>query len=216
MTESIATPDVDESAQAAPDRSGEADAPEAVRQLDPRIIHVQEISHAIFTGVLLVVGVVTTVIPLIAGHRRLVTFVAVPAATLIVTGAIWLLGRRFIHASFRHTSYIVDADGIEIRRGVFWRTRNRVPRSRIQHTDVTQGPLARAYELATLVLYTAGAEHARIALDGLAFETALELRSDLLRNDAAPVADVADESPGGTPQIPQPATAHPEPDDGRR
>jgi membrane protein YdbS with pleckstrin-like domain len=55
-----------------------------------------------------------------------------------------------------------------------------VPRSRLQHTDVSQGPLERRYGLGTLVLYTAGTDHARIDLAGLEHGVALRLRQHLL------------------------------------
>jgi membrane protein YdbS with pleckstrin-like domain len=56
----------------------------------------------------------------------------------------------------------VDARGLEIRRGVFWRSVVNVPRSRVQHTDVSQGPLERSYGLGTLIVYTAGTDHAQV------------------------------------------------------
>ena len=54
-----------------------------------------------------------------------------------------------------------------------------MPRSRVQHTDVSQGPLERHYGLGTLVVYTAGTDHARVSLPGLAHEVAIQLRDDL-------------------------------------
>ena len=42
-----------------------------------------------------------------------------------------------------------------------------VPRSRVQHTDVSQGPLERNHGLGTLVVYTAGTDHAKVELGGL-------------------------------------------------
>lgn len=80
----------------------------------------------------------------------------------------------------RHTSYKVDEQGIEIRRGVVWRSMISVPRSRVQHTDVSQGPLERGYGLGTLVIYTAGTNHAKVDLHGLDHATALRIRDHLL------------------------------------
>ena len=56
-------------------------------------------------------------------------------------------GRRI---QYRHASYRVDPQGIEIARGVIWRSIIHVPVSRVQHTDVSQGPLQRRYGLGTL------------------------------------------------------------------
>ena len=57
-----------------------------------------------------------------------------------------------------------------------WRKVINVPRSRVQHTDVSQGPLERGHGLGTLVIYTAGTDHARVDLPGLDHATALRIR----------------------------------------
>jgi membrane protein YdbS with pleckstrin-like domain len=79
----------------------------------------------------------------------------------------------------RHASYMVDRQGIEIRRGVFWRKAINIPRSRVQHTDVSQGPLERRYGLGTLVIHTAGTDFAQVSLAGLAHDTAFRIRQHL-------------------------------------
>ncbi len=174
------------------------EVPLATRQrLNPRVIEVHRITHGIVTGALLLAALLTSNVAAVAGAAW---WQAGAFVVLSVVGAwlLWRLGRRWAQTSYDHTSYVVSPDGLEIARGVFWRRTIRVPRSRIQHTDVTQGPLQRSYQLSTLVLYTAGAEHARIALDGLAFDTALSLRADLLRADnpeAAPPTPGPDDAP---------------------
>ena len=55
-----------------------------------------------------------------------------------------------------------------------------VPRSRVQHTDVSQGPVERRFGLGTLVIYTAGTDHAKVDLAGLEHGVALRLRDHLL------------------------------------
>lgn len=82
--------------------------------------------------------------------------------------------------SYEATSYLVDGTGIDIRRGVYWRAIIAVPRSRVQHIDVLQGPLRRKFGLATLVIFTAGTEHSSVTLEGLDHPTALALRDQLL------------------------------------
>jgi membrane protein YdbS with pleckstrin-like domain len=77
----------------------------------------------------------------------------------------------------------VDELGLEIHRGVYWRTITNVPRSRIQHTDVSQGPLERAHGLGTLVVYTAGTQHAQVKLPGLELAVAQRIRTHLLPSD---------------------------------
>jgi membrane protein YdbS with pleckstrin-like domain len=89
--------------------------------------------------------------------------------------AMWWAGLRY-----RHTSYRIDPLGFTIRRGVIFRSINSVPRSRIQHTDVSQGPLQRAYKLATLIVHTAGTANASISLSGLTHDDALKIRDHLI------------------------------------
>jgi len=82
-----------------------------------------------------------------------------------------------LHHKF--TSFRADAQGLEIRSGVLWRSVVTVARSRIQHLDVTQGPIERNYGLGRLHVHTAGTHDATITLWGIAQETAKALRDDL-------------------------------------
>lgn len=83
-------------------------------------------------------------------------------------------------AYYEALEYGIDAQGIAIHRGIFWRSRIALPRIRVQHTDVSQGPLQRRYGIATLKLYTAGSRYTKIELSGLAHDRALALRDALL------------------------------------
>lgn len=82
--------------------------------------------------------------------------------------------------AYRHLRFGVDETGIAIESGVVWRSRVALPRVRIQHTDVSQGPLERRYGIGTLKLYTAGSRHVKIELPGLNHDEALALRDALL------------------------------------
>ncbi|WP_423602075.1 PH domain-containing protein [Sphingomonas sp. MS122] len=59
-----------------------------------------------------------------------------------------------------------------------WLTRSHtiVPASRVQHIDVTQGPVERMFGVATLVLHTAGTAGSEVDLPGISRETAEEIR----------------------------------------
>ena len=81
---------------------------------------------------------------------------------------------------YRHVRYRLDAHGVTIRRGVVWRTVTSVPTSRVQHTDVSRGPLERYFDLATLVVHTAGTRDASVSLSGLGHRAALALRDRLM------------------------------------
>ena len=83
-------------------------------------------------------------------------------------------------AHYRRLQFGVDAHGIVIERGIWWRSRIALPRIRVQHSDVSQGPLQRRYGVASLKLYTAGSRHTKIELPGLAHDEALALRDALI------------------------------------
>ena len=151
------------------------------RSLDPRSIQVQRIAGWIFTVVVAALSLAGVAIAVLTADdmpawlRRLLPFLWLAASILLAWHA-----HRWPEREYRHTSYRVDGLGIEIRKGVYWRVVIHVPRSRVQHTDVSQGPLERRYGLGTLVIYTAGTDHAKIDLAGLEHGVALHLRDHLL------------------------------------
>ena len=102
---------------------------------------------------------------------------AVGVVLLVVSLA---FGYKWPELHHRHLRYRVDESGVRIRRGVLWRTVISIPTSRVQHTDVSQGPVQRSYELATLTVHTAGTEGASISLSGLEHGVAKRLRDHLL------------------------------------
>ena len=84
-----------------------------------------------------------------------------PALIWIVATTFFMWWAHFWPAlAYRYASYVVGPDGLEIRRGVLFRSVTNVPRSRVQHTDVSQGPIERAHRLGSLIVYTAGTDHA--------------------------------------------------------
>lgn len=76
----------------------------------------------------------------------------------------------------RRTQYRIDQEGLEIRRGVLWRHQITIPLGRVQHADVSQGPIQRIFGIGTLTVHTAGTQNASIALEGLEHELAVAIR----------------------------------------
>lgn len=89
----------------------------------------------------------------------------------------------YANARYRHARFALTADGLRIRRGVFWRSEVLVPRSRVQHTDLNRGPIDRQLGMASLKVFTAGTRLASVSLDGLPDERAVELRDALVSDD---------------------------------
>lgn len=167
------------SATEAADSPGETLADGVRRQLDPRWVTVQRLHAAILVAVLSVVGVITL---WISSGSWLVGLLLVLPWMLLSAAVAWHV-YRWPPIAYRFASYRVDGNGLEIARGVHWHTITNVPRSRVQHTDVSQGPIERRYGLGTLIVYTAGTDHSRVTLSGLDFTLAQRLRTHLLPGD---------------------------------
>lgn len=181
LASDLPDPDPDPEPPAPPPLPEIADGVE--RHLDPRVMMLDRI----------VGGIVTAAVSL----SQLVALAAIffvadlPGWALALLVLFWIAftlalawsSYRWPEIEHRHRSYKVDERGIEIRKGVLWRRAIQVPRSRVQHTDVSQGPIERGFGLGTLVIYTAGTAHARVDLPGLAHATALQIRDYLLPHD---------------------------------
>jgi membrane protein YdbS with pleckstrin-like domain len=99
---------------------------------------------------------------------------------LLLLVSFLLLAYRWPAARHRKLRYLVEEDGLRIRRGVFWRKVIWIPITRVQHTDVSQGPVQRKFGIGTLTVHTAGTAGASISLAGLEHGIASRL-SDHLR-----------------------------------
>jgi membrane protein YdbS with pleckstrin-like domain len=77
---------------------------------------------------------------------------------------------------YRAWGYREGADEILIRSGLLKRVKTVVPFGRVQHIDISQGPVERQYGLATLILHTAGTRGSSVPLPGLAQGEAERLR----------------------------------------
>lgn len=149
------------------------------RRLDPRFVAAQRLARWIAVGVMAALAVPAVVANLLFAGG-LMAVVAPFAAGAVLFGLLAWWAQIWPAIAWRYASYSVDEAGIEIRRGVVWRHAINVPRSRVQHTDVSQGPIERAYELGTLIIHTAGTDYARVQLPGLTHADALLIRDHLL------------------------------------
>jgi uncharacterized protein len=107
--------------------------------------------------------------------------------TWVLAGALLWLIQVYLPRSHNAAGWMLSDRGIEIRKGVWWRHVTVVPKSRIQHTDLQQGPVLRAYGLAKLAIFTAGTENAEVELEGLSLETAQQVRDRLMEASRHPL-----------------------------
>lgn len=87
---------------------------------------------------------------------------------------IHLPGRRY-----RRWGYHQGYRAIRIASGLLIRRETVVPYDRVQHIDVSHGPIERSFGVATLTLHTAGSYNSTVDLPGLAFENANRMRDEI-------------------------------------
>lgn len=80
---------------------------------------------------------------------------------------------------YRAWGYSMDCEELQVGRGVWTRVHTVVPLDNVQHIDVSQGPLERAFGICSLVLHTAGTLNSQIVIPGLARDTAERMRDEI-------------------------------------
>ncbi len=159
-----------------------------LHELDPAFIRCESVGWWIFTAIIMVIGFVALIITAVAGTPSWIVLL-VAGGLALITAALILATLRMPRLTYRHTSYTLSPLGLEIRQGLLWRRVTSVPRSRVQHTDVIQGPVMRHFGLAALTIHTAGTEQAAVTLQGLSHPTALRIRDFLVRAETTETGD---------------------------
>ena len=139
-------------------------------QLDPRVKSVWRINDALWITLIgLCAGFCLLPIMMISdvGMWPLAVFAVVMVAVYII----WLVVLPPIR--YARWRYEVTEDYLDIAKGIVWRKRYTIPFIRVQNTDTRQGPILRAFGLASVTVATAAKEH---VIPGLEFDTAEQLR----------------------------------------
>lgn len=99
---------------------------------------------------------------------------------------LWLFGIALLpYMRWKKWRYSVDENEIDLKRGIIIVQRTLIPLSRVQHVDTRQGPILRAYDLATVTISTAATTHEIPALD--------EYTADKVRDTISKYARLAEE-----------------------
>src|SRR5688572_733147 len=88
---------------------------------------------------------------------------------------------------YRRLGYAIDGRLLRTVRGWLFHIDTVVPFVRVQHIDVTRGPIDKLFGTATLVVHTAGTHNSVVTLPGLSPERAAEIREAIrseIRADA--------------------------------
>ncbi len=107
------------------------------------------------------------------------------ALGLTLAAAGFALGWRYAGQRFAHyRAELHESEGVVLYSGVWWRSEVWVPTARLQHLDVSQGPLDRRWGMASLSLHTAGSHDHQVSVHGLPLAEAHALREHLLPRQA--------------------------------
>ena len=94
---------------------------------------------------------------------------------LLACWSLWVTQQAYALAG-----YAIRQHDIIYRSGYLWRSVTAVPYSRIQHTEVSQGPVGRWLNLYELQVYTAGGVSSDLHIKGLDQRTAESIRAFII------------------------------------
>ena len=159
-------------------------------KLDPKIKSVWRINDAIWIIIsFLICFGIAAVIAVIAAEEGdapwapiLLAAVAILFAALAVLCLIILPPIRYARWRYQLTD-----DFLDIAKGIIWKQRIVIPFIRVQNTDTRQGPIMRAFGLASVTVSTAAGEH---EIPGLALAEAADVRDKAAELARIPREDV--------------------------
>jgi membrane protein YdbS with pleckstrin-like domain len=144
-----------------------------VNSLEPGQLKLMRV-HSAATALVLLVAVSLADYLL---HRE----AGLPRFILLAAALLPLLYLAFVSPvrRYRAWGYEMDADELQLRHGVWTQVHTIVPLERVQHIDISQGPLERGFAVCRLLVHTAGTMHSRVVLPGLARSTAEAMRDEI-------------------------------------
>ncbi|MEZ4773274.1 MAG: PH domain-containing protein [Bacteroidia bacterium] len=145
------------------------DAPQT--PLHPAFLKVQYIGTLTFMAFLIIPGIVSffTDLPPVAGMIWFILW-----STLLVVQMI------ILPMAFKKKSYSMREKDITYRTGLIWQSVTTIPYQRIQHSEVSRGPLEQLFGLASLKIYTAGGGSTDLEISGLDPEKATQMKDYIL------------------------------------
>jgi membrane protein YdbS with pleckstrin-like domain len=147
-------------------------APTTLSRVEPGYRHVLRIRAVLFWLPLSIGAIVADQALLTATPFHNVPSIVVPLLGLLAVAI--LPGRRY-----RRLGYALHPKLLQVVRGWLFHTDTLVPLVRVQHIDVTRGPLDKAFGTATLVVHTAGTHNSVVTLPGLAPDKASAIRDEI-------------------------------------
>ncbi|HEX8215687.1 MAG TPA: PH domain-containing protein [Allosphingosinicella sp.] len=111
----------------------------------------------------------------IASNTAIPSGIAAAIALLLGLLLVFVLPQR----RYRAWGYDVTEDELYVQNGIWLRTLTIVPFGRVQHIDVSQGPIERRYGVGAITLHTAGTRSSAVVLPGLEMADAERMRDEI-------------------------------------
>ncbi len=99
---------------------------------------------------------------------------------LLLAVVLMLLLALFVYAATKAIHFAVRDHDIIVKSGVFWKQEVVQPLKRVQHVEVTRGPLDKRFRLANVVLFSAGTNLSTFRIPGLDQDNAEGIRQFVL------------------------------------
>ena len=97
----------------------------------------------------------------------------------LALGLILLYSAAITHLGFPRKGYLVREKDISYQKGIIFYKLITIPFNRIQHVEVNQGVINRAFKLASVKLYTAGGNAGDLSIPGLPEDVAEKIKEFL-------------------------------------
>ena len=154
--------------------------PQGRQAFDPRWIPAERVASRIFVTIFGLGTAVAVLVLFFLGTLEWKGLISWSVVWIVVVPPMAYLGQRWPAWEYPYCGWRLTEQSLDLWKGLLKRRQVRVPRSRVQYTDVTQGPVQRRFGLGTLQVHVAGTEAATISVPGLPHKLALRLRDELL------------------------------------
>lgn len=99
-----------------------------------------------------------------------------PLYVYIVLGVFFIVQLAYYYASFFKRKFALRQQDITYKKGLFYKSILTVPFNRIQHIEIDEGLFSRIFNLASINIYTAGANNLDLAIKGISKKKAVKIK----------------------------------------
>lgn len=85
-----------------------------------------------------------------------------------------------VYFGFKKKSYALRQHDLIYNEGLFWQSSTVIPFNRVQHCEISQGPIERLFDISELKIYTAGGSSSDMSIPGLLPDTAQRLKEFII------------------------------------